>query len=270
MKTGLLDRRLNMLGYLTHISHFVKNIDVHKSLINAKYRIFGSPDGLPIPPPRLVELVIGTTNLRLFFDSGYTQYHLLIRPLLEKHGFSISSFGSILDFGCGCGRLTRLFKPLNHTRIVGVDYNQDLIDWCQQNLVFGDFYRNSLEPPLPFVDGTFDFILARSIFTHMSEDTQFQWFKELHRLISKDGIFIFTVHGSNFINHLSASEQLEYNEGHLIIHNEQYEGENICAAFHPQEYINRTLPACGFQIIDMVPGDSVKFAHQDTYLAKKR
>lgn len=248
----------------------LKNIDIPKYLVNARYRLFGSPDGLPIPPPHLIELVIGTTNLRLFFDSGHTQYHLLLRPLLEKHGLSFSSLKSILDFGCGCGRLTRFFTPFKSTRIIGVDYNQDLINWCQKNLPFGEFYRNTLYPPLAFDDGTFDLILARSVFTHMSEDLQFQWFKELRRLLSQNGLLIFTVHGNNFLHQLSSMEQNQFANGDLVIHGGQFEGKNMCAAFHPFEYVTRILPTFGLRIVDMVPGDSVKYAHQDTYLVKKQ
>jgi hypothetical protein len=39
--------------------------------------------------------------------------------------------------------------------------------------------------------------------------------------------------------------------------------------FSSPEYLNRALLECGFEIVDKIPGGTVEYANQDTYLARK-
>src|SRR4051794_28584422 len=59
-----------------------------------------------IPPPRhLQERVVGTFSPQ-FISSGETIVSNL-RSMLGRADRELSSFAAILDFGCGCGRVTR-------------------------------------------------------------------------------------------------------------------------------------------------------------------
>jgi len=46
------------------------------------------------------------------------------------------SEGTVLDFGCGCGRVARKLIQQTHQpqRYVGLDLHAGMIRWCQQNL----------------------------------------------------------------------------------------------------------------------------------------
>jgi 2-polyprenyl-3-methyl-5-hydroxy-6-metoxy-1,4-benzoquinol methylase len=46
---------------------------------------------------------------------------------LGECGIEISEFTSILDFGCGCGRVTRFFRGLDRATIHGSDYNRHFV-----------------------------------------------------------------------------------------------------------------------------------------------
>jgi len=108
------------------------------------------------------------------------------RPLTE--------YRHILDFGCGCGRLARLFK--GHPRNVsGCDIDWRQVEWVKENLDYMDVRLSSVNPPLPYADDTFDCIISISIFSHLNEKSQDLFLKELHR-ISEPGCHLFlTVHG---------------------------------------------------------------------------
>jgi SAM-dependent methyltransferase len=79
----------------------------------------------------------------------------------------------------------------------GTDISQEAIDWCKVNIPFAKFAVNTPFPPLPFPDASFDLIYGISVLTHLDEQFQFAWLKELHRLAKPGAIVILTVHGDH-------------------------------------------------------------------------
>src|SRR6476660_2155715 len=96
-------------------------------------------DGLPVPPLDLIFLVVGVRDPVGFVEGGRTIAQQCIANALKRHGLDLNQFDSILDFGCGCGRLTRQWKDLTNPQIHGTDYNSVLIEWCRKNLPFARF-----------------------------------------------------------------------------------------------------------------------------------
>src|ERR687887_388750 len=105
---------------------------------NAGFKDAGAPDRLPLPPPQLVYSVAGHFDVQRYYESGV--YHAaLLKEILASHARSIREFRSMLDFGCGCGRVTRQWHNLSSTEVVGTDYNARLIEWCRRALPFAHF-----------------------------------------------------------------------------------------------------------------------------------
>src|SRR5579884_4409109 len=77
------------------------------------------PDGLPIPPTELVELVAGTPDVAWFLEGGRRGAES-ITELLNGVGIRIEELSTILDFGCGCGRVIRHFRTLSNAQLYGV------------------------------------------------------------------------------------------------------------------------------------------------------
>jgi 2-polyprenyl-3-methyl-5-hydroxy-6-metoxy-1,4-benzoquinol methylase len=234
------------------------------------YYVLGTPDGLELPPPHLMWLSVGTINAEMFLKSGEYHFNKLIVPLLRRNNVKIDNLHAVLDFGCGCGRLTRWFRPYAHIEIWGTDFNEKAVQWCQDNLAFANFLTNQSNPPLNFSAEKFDLILIRSVFTHITEKSQKMWLREFHRITTSNGIILLTVHGNSYLDLLTPEESLQYRKGNLVIRNEIFEGTNKCAAFHPPDYLYKMLPDCGFEILDKVPGELIEYGSpQDMYLAMK-
>ena len=73
-------------------------------LLDLRERPHHGPGGRDrFPPAYLRYRVSGTPSLEVFLRVGKRSYQDLIASL-EVAGKPLSSLGSVLDFGCGCGR----------------------------------------------------------------------------------------------------------------------------------------------------------------------
>ena len=113
----------------------------------------------------------------------------------------------ILDIGCGCGQMAlQLEQYLDENgRYVGIDIHEPSIEWCQKkinsrrsNFQFTHIdVRNFAYNPngiqhaedyrLPYEQGSFDFILLKSVFTHMRPPEVDNYLGEVARLLSTRG-----------------------------------------------------------------------------------
>jgi len=133
--------------------------------------------------------------------------YLAIKKQLRKNKFDLDSANRILDFGCETGRILQHFDFKNK-EVWGIDKNHKAIKWCRENLSHDlNFIHSQSHPHLPFPDGYFDFILAFSVFTHSEADYLF-WLMELRRILSKTGVFYFTILDEHTIEKGKRGEKL--------------------------------------------------------------
>jgi 2-polyprenyl-3-methyl-5-hydroxy-6-metoxy-1,4-benzoquinol methylase len=219
-------------------------------------------------------LVSGNPNLDVyaFLEIG-RRCAADIVSVLKQDGIEIDELEAILDFGCGCGRITRHFHSLKQAKVYGTDYNRRLIDWCRQALPFAEFEINQLQPPLIYRDAQFDFIYAYSVFTHLPEALQVAWLAELSRILKPGGHIILTTLGAEYSRtYLPAEAQQRFAAGQLVVLKPELAGGNECAAFHSYKYVKETL-AQGLEVRAFHPGTvedrNRQFIMQDVYLLKK-
>lgn len=260
----------------TRFQHFLHGIDVLRarfriSIYNTGYRIAGSLDGYPLPPAHLVDLVIGTRELA-WYQLGGLFMHQAITTLVRRNGVPIESVKSILDFGCGCGRILRWYAALRHQcEMWGCDYNPALVAWCQKNLSeIARFKVNQANPPLDFEDNKFEFVYAYSVFTHLAVEQQQPWLKELVRLLRPGGLLLITVHGRRVAWRSGfSSEQLQQlDEEGVMVFGADKSGSNLCAAYHSEKYMSNLKPL-GLELVDFMAGGVRDSSEQDMYLYRK-
>ena len=162
-------------------------------------KIFESPElrylVSPFPSVELMANVSGLTSEVDFAAHGTDIY----RALTAAAAKPLTSFSSILDFGCGSGRLARMFKG-HPGRIAGCDIDSRHIAWINSNLEFMEGKLSKVTPPIPFEDNEFEAIISISIFTHLTETSQDQFLAELHRVCSPGGRLFLTVHGKRALD----------------------------------------------------------------------
>lgn len=233
---------------------------------NRRFYKRGAPDGLPLPPAHLVYEVLGRFEVELYCEQSTTSAWW-IQEFLRENELEISSFGSMLDFGCGCGRIMRQWHALHGCHRHGVDRNRKLVRWCQRALPFATFHQNKLNTPLDFKDGTFAFIYAISVFTHLDEDGQRFWMDELTRILKPGGYLLISVHGKSRMHEISPEEQQRFRAGELVVARSRYTGHNLCSAYHPETYLQEKL-CTGLDTIDFSSGGAVD-VNQDAVLLQK-
>ena len=224
-------------------------------------------DGLPLPPPRLLITVAGTPDPAWFLESGRLTADA-IRGALERRGVDVTDVEALLDFGCGCGRVTRHWADLQRTRLVGSDYNARLVGWCRANLPFAHFDQNKLAPPLDYDDAAFDVVYSLSVFTHLPEDLQLRWMQELTRVVRPGGHLLLTLHGDAYLERLTADEQASYRRGELVVRWAEVAGSNLCTAFHPRAYVESRL-AGPVELVEAVDEGAAGMPHQDLYVFRR-
>jgi SAM-dependent methyltransferase len=214
-------------------------------------------------PPRYLRNRVGTAHPPVFIREGQNCARS-IKESLAAIDRPLECFDSVLDFGCGCGRTLRHIKAKN---ISGCDVDAEAIAWMQRNAM-GTFKANSFEPPLPFLDLSFDLIYSISVFTHLNELSQFEWLKEIKRVLRPGGIAALSVQGEHGMNRfqrgeIAISQEMlgrlrgrSLTEGFIF---EPYEildyleGKTYGVTFHSEEYIRSAWSSC-FKVVDIIPG----------------
>jgi SAM-dependent methyltransferase len=234
---------------------------------NARFRASGVDDGLPLPPPTLVYSVAGHFSIEEYYESGRLHAELL-RRVLADNGFELERFRSLLDFGCGCGRVLRHWRELTRTHVHGCDYNRRLVAWCRRSLPFAEFRVNHLAPPFPYGAGSLDFVYAISVFTHLTEELQHAWMRELERVLAPGGVVVVTTKGRSRLGPLADEERRRFDRGELVVQATRYAGRNLCAAYHPESYVRDRL-AVGFNVLDFLPAVKGSSSTQDVLLLQR-
>lgn len=237
----------------------------HKSVPrDVAARVTNRLSGRPaVPPSKLIYLVAGHRSASAFLAGGLSASEA-IRAVLARNGLRMEQFGSVLDFGCGVGRIIRHWNGGQPPVLHGTDYNADLIEWCRANLRAVEFRVNTLSGELPYESETFDFIYSFSVFTHLREPLQFHWIDELARVLKPGGYVYLTTHGEYYLTALDASEQERFRKGELVVREAEESGSNRCAVFHPASYVRENLTR-GLVVADFIPtgahGDSMHDVH---------
>ena len=144
-------------------------------------RIGVSPDSFPTRAAR-----------EKFFEQLGLGIHRCIRRAIPHEDGQ-----TILDFGCGSGRVLRHFVSEPRVHLAGCDIHQPTIAWMQANYpATVRLYANNEMPPLPEADDTFDLVYCGSVFSHLTNWAP--WLLELRRVLKPGGALVASLHGEGY------------------------------------------------------------------------
>lgn len=133
-----------------------------------------------------------------FQESGEQEYLNLVQPVLDENRFA-SEASSMLEIGCGAGRMTGSFASRFAT-VYALDISAEMQTLAKQNLaelrniqwVLGD--GTSL---LPIPNGSVDFVFSYLVLQHLpTEALAYTYMKEMLRVLKPGGLFLFQYNGA--------------------------------------------------------------------------
>ena len=219
-------------------------------------------DDLILPDATRMKRVQGNESEFEFRFIGYSMYATLELILKKVFNKSFDDFSNILDWGCGCGRITRYFKNLKNASITCVDIDSDNINWCKKYLEFGNFLTIPLHPPTSLKDNFFNLIMGISIFTHLKEKEQYEWLRELRRISADGAILLMSISSTSIICRSNLAPSIFnswWKKGIYIVDYPFLDFENIIAepdyykaVFHTHDYIKKNWSKY-FEIVAIIP-----------------
>jgi SAM-dependent methyltransferase len=162
------------------------------------------PYGYPVPNFALRTNSSGGGDLAYWLGIGDAWAHLICRFLPPAP--------TVLDLGCGCGKLTRFLALVPGVRYVGVDIFKPHILWCRRafepladrfSFHHFDGYSDTYNPEgtvqtvdyaLPTADATIDLVAAHSLFTHLHEPEARHYLAEIARVLKPGGLALISLH----------------------------------------------------------------------------
>lgn len=144
-------------------------------------------------------------NLQVHTPSYYKIGKQFLSLFIEPGGLEPSD--RVLDIGCGPGRMAVPLKEFLSAEgsYVGMDVVRSCIKGCNKRLAGSspdfsfehmDVYNSRYNPgaatlardyQFPFEDGSFDFVMLTSVFTHVLPDDTFHYLDEIARLLAPGG-----------------------------------------------------------------------------------
>ena len=152
---------------------------------------------LPAFPPEEVQYrftgAAGDNTMKEAFS-----IYRLVKSLADR--YLRGRLDSVLEFGCGWGRIVRLFtRDVEPHRLWGIDCLPAAIDICKQTIPDTHFELVEPFPPTRAPERAFSLVYAYSVFSHLSEAAHLAWLGEFRRILRPGGLLVATTRPRDFI-----------------------------------------------------------------------
>jgi SAM-dependent methyltransferase len=205
----------------------------------------------------------------------------LIESSLTAAGTSFDEPARWLDFGCGYGRVLRfLCERVPPERVWACDVERRGVDFCRSEFgVHGTYSSTDLEH---LSLGTFDFVFAISVLSHLDERNSRAFVRVLGGALQPGGILLFTTHGRWSLEHPETYGEEYVRRGREIadavkasgacfLRYPYAEGDDYGMAWHSKQHVEslvRERFGDAFELLMFEPHGLD--GHQDVYAFRRR
>jgi SAM-dependent methyltransferase len=191
---------MGMIGVHQLVGTIKRHRRIHRVARKARFTV-----GHLIPPRRFAEIP-GRVHFNdfMFLNSSPAEVASyaergrnvigLIDEALSEAGRTFDDVERWLDFGCGYGRVVRfLVGRVPAERVFVSDVVSEGVDFCAAEFGVRPVYSQAELDRISL--GSFDFIYAISVITHLNERNSIAFLRLLGESLTEDGIALFTTHG---------------------------------------------------------------------------
>jgi ubiquinone/menaquinone biosynthesis C-methylase UbiE len=224
--------------------------------------------GLIIPPDYFLYETYNL-NYRNFFASGeYSAKQIMeLTEPYRKPGTI-----KILDWGCGVSRVAvHLHKFTDQPALLyACDINEQMISFNKKSYKDISYSVVTYDPHSEYENEYFDLIYGISIFTHLDAMVQQAWLCEIYRILKKNGIFLFTTHGSFFYKKLLGSEKKALDTNGVFTKSYNKKGHRMMSTYNSAEAFRKIVEKY-FTVLDFYDGEmnKDKTGRQDVWIVRK-
>jgi SAM-dependent methyltransferase len=134
------------------------------------------------------------------FEGDFEHYFGVGRSALRCIGLAMSAAGrvglsSIMDFGCGFGRVTRVLRaafPGAHLSVC--DISRGAVDYCAEKFEAEPVYSNESPSGVP-IPHSYDLIWCGSLLTHLDSGEFTRFLDLFYSMLLPGGLLVATTHG---------------------------------------------------------------------------
>jgi SAM-dependent methyltransferase len=264
--------RIKQLFFSTGLSPFFDNLLFKYKYFKNKKKNASYKKANPsiVFPPDYYLYETYQLNYQFYIEDG----NLSAKEIIEwTNKYAENKVINILEWGCGVSRTCRhLNKYINHSsKIFACDINDVMVEWDKQNIKNVAFSTINYNPPTRYDTSMFDLVYAISVFTHIDATQQENWIKEIHRILSKNGIFLFTTHGSEYFDKLLSSEKVVLNKTGSFTKQYFQKGHRLMSTYNLADSFKIILEKY-FEVLEFYEGEKNidKIGGQDLWIVRKK
>lgn len=184
--------------------------------------------------------------------SGEHEKKPMDREILYRFSREVGNENPVWDLGCGPGQTTNYLRNLG-IQASGLDMSGQMLDQARRRHPDIHFQQGNILA-LEFEDSSIAAILSFYAMVHFTKDQVDKAFREIHRVLRPNGLFLFT-----------------YHVGEETIRISEFLGKQIDMdfMFFTTDFITGCLTDCGFKQIDTIERDpypGVEYHSRRAYL----
>jgi ubiquinone/menaquinone biosynthesis C-methylase UbiE len=167
--------------------------------------------------------------------------------LLKKLGLFTTS--SVVDAGCGSGRLALQLAPFPQVSYLGTDVVPALLDYARKLVDRSDWrFEKTDGIAIPTTDNSADFITFFSVFTHITHEDCYRYLKEAKRVIKPGGKIIVSFLEFRIRSHWEIFRQ-------SLLHRQPGDPMNV---FMDRDGLNAWASDLELEVLQIIDGDKAE------------
>jgi 2-polyprenyl-3-methyl-5-hydroxy-6-metoxy-1,4-benzoquinol methylase len=163
-----------------------------------------------------------------------------IEDVIRYAGFSFHDAGSVLEFACGYGRVTRhMVRRISPSKITVSDIDRGAVEYVKDRFGVAGFYSTSRPEDLVH-ERCYDIVVVVSLFSHLPMASWGPWLKRLNKMLNPGGLLLFSTLPLNADAEVADADREGFERGFLYrqqnetrgrLSGEQYGTASVSKAF---------------------------------------